>query len=102
MDTELGRGAYKIVYKAIDRDDGIEVAWNQVRIDEEADMDKLMKEITILKQLKHPNVIVCHHAWVDEEKMIMGFITECMTSGTLRQYEFSKFVIAYTDFTLDF
>jgi len=29
----LGSGAFKSVYKAIDRDRGIEVAWNQLRLD---------------------------------------------------------------------
>lgn len=84
--SELGRGAYKIVYKAIDRDLGIEVAWNEIRVDKGADFDKLWKEITILQQLSHPNVLVCHNAWLDEKNLYVAFITECMTSGTLRQF----------------
>jgi len=33
LNTVLGKGAYKVVYKAIDREEGYEVAWNcfQVR-----------------------------------------------------------------------
>jgi hypothetical protein len=34
MNILLGKGAHKVVYKAIDREEGYEVAWNcfQVRI----------------------------------------------------------------------
>ena len=28
MNQVLGKGAYKVVYKAIDREEGYEVAWN--------------------------------------------------------------------------
>jgi WNK lysine deficient protein kinase len=75
------------VYRAIDRDRGIEVAWNQIRVDQQADFEKLWKEITILQSLSHPNILVCHAAWVDEKQLHVAFITECMTSGTIRQYE---------------
>ena len=30
----LGKGAFKTVYRAFDEVDGIEVAWNQVKIDD--------------------------------------------------------------------
>lgn len=84
--SELGRGAYKVVYKAIDRDLGIEVAWNEIRVDQGADFDKLWKEIELLQQLSHPNVLECHHAWVDEKNLYVAFITESMTSGNLRSF----------------
>jgi WNK lysine deficient protein kinase len=86
---ELGRGAYKVVYKAIDRDQGLEVAWNQIRLEQGTDFVKLWKEILILQQLNHPNIIGYHHAWVDEQKLQVVFITECMTSGTLKQLRIS-------------
>lgn len=84
--SELGRGAYKVVHRAIDRDLGIEVAWNEIKIVHDADFDKLWKEIEILKKINHPNVLVCHHSWVDEENLKIVFITECMTSCTLRDF----------------
>lgn len=34
FDTVLGRGAFKTVYKGFDEEEGIEVAWNQVRVNE--------------------------------------------------------------------
>jgi hypothetical protein len=32
MNLVLGKGAYKIVYKAIDREEGYEVAWNTCQV----------------------------------------------------------------------
>lgn len=32
LNTLLGKGAYKVVYKAIDREEGYEVAWNTVQV----------------------------------------------------------------------
>lgn len=84
--SELGRGAYKVVYRAIDRDLGREVAWNEIKIVEDADIDKLWKEISILKNINHPNVLACYNSWVDEKNYRVVFITECMTSGTLRNF----------------
>ena len=34
FDIVLGRGAFKTVYKGFDEEEGIEVAWNQVRVNE--------------------------------------------------------------------
>lgn len=31
LNTLLGKGAYKVVYKAIDREEGYEVAWNSIQ-----------------------------------------------------------------------
>lgn len=32
LNTVLGKGAYKIVYKSIDRDEGYEIAWNVLQV----------------------------------------------------------------------
>lgn len=32
LNTLLGKGAYKVVYKAIDREEGYEVAWNTMQV----------------------------------------------------------------------
>lgn len=32
LNTLLGKGAYKVVYKAIDREEGYEVAWNSIQV----------------------------------------------------------------------
>ena len=86
----LGQGAFKIVYKAFDRVDGIEVAWSRVRIDNVLqspdDFGKLYSEVLLVKSLKHDNIITFYDSWIDIEKRTLNMITELFTSGTLRQY----------------
>ncbi|KAF4384521.1 hypothetical protein F8388_003828 [Cannabis sativa] len=86
----LGKGAFKTVYKAFDEVDGIEVAWNQVKINDvlrsPEDLEKLYSEVHLLKSLKHENIIKLYHSWVDDEHKTINMITELFTSGNLRQY----------------
>lgn len=86
----LGKGAFKTVYKAFDEVDGIEVAWNQVSIDEVLqspdNFERLYSEVHLLKSLKHENVIKFYNSWVDDQKKNINIITELFTSGSLRQY----------------
>lgn len=86
----LGKGAFKTVYKAFDQVEGIEVAWNRIKIDDvlqsPEDMEKLYSEVHLLKQLKHRNIIKCYDSWIDEKKKTINMITELFTSGSLRQY----------------
>lgn len=86
----LGKGAFKTVYKAFDEIDGIEVAWNQVRIDEvlqsAENLERLYSEVHLLKSLRHDNIIKFYNSWVDDQKKTINIITELFTSGSLRQY----------------
>ncbi|CAH1416465.1 unnamed protein product [Lactuca virosa] len=86
----LGKGAFKTVYKAFDQIDGIEVAWNQVRINDVLqspdDFGKLYSEVRILKSLKHKNTIKLFDSWIDTKNKTLNMITELFTSGNLRQY----------------
>lgn len=53
----LGKGAFKTVYWAFDRLEGMEVAWNQVKVGEVSqgygDLERLYSEVHLLKTLKH-------------------------------------------------
>lgn len=84
----LGSGAFKTVYKAFDAGEGIEVAWNQVKLayvlQNAEDSERLYSEVHLLKTLKHKNIIKFYNSWVDSQNI--NFITEVFTSGTLRQY----------------
>ncbi|KAG1456350.1 hypothetical protein G6F55_006557 [Rhizopus delemar] len=84
LNTLLGKGAYKVVYKAIDRDEGYEVAWNTMQAMSNPNNKDLEHEIEILKSVRHPNIISFHDAWYGDNEFV--FITELMTSGTLREY----------------
>ncbi|KAI4330139.1 hypothetical protein MLD38_028444 [Melastoma candidum] len=57
--AKIGHGTYSNVYKALDRDTGKIVALKKVRFDtSEPESIKFMaREITILQQLDHPNII---------------------------------------------
>ncbi|CAA0829130.1 Serine/threonine-protein kinase WNK1 [Striga hermonthica] len=57
----LGKGASKTVYRAFDEYEGIEVAWNQVKLydflQSPEDLERLYCEIHLLKTLKHANIM---------------------------------------------
>ncbi|KAL6532335.1 hypothetical protein OROGR_014305 [Orobanche gracilis] len=86
----LGKGASKIVYRAFDEYEGIEVAWNQVKLchflQSPEDLERLYSEIHLLKTLKHTNIMKFYTSWVDTANRNINFVTEMFTSGTLRQY----------------
>ncbi|KAF2287889.1 hypothetical protein GH714_003103 [Hevea brasiliensis] len=86
----LGRGASKTVYRAFDEYEGIEVAWNQVKLydflQSPEDLERLYCEIHLLKTLKHKNIMKFYTSWVDTANRNINFVTEMFTSGTLRQY----------------
>ncbi|CAN1299699.1 Serine/threonine-protein kinase WNK8 [Linum perenne] len=89
-DEILGRGAFKTVYKAFDEVNGIEVAWNQMNVQDALQtpeqLERLYSEVHLLKSLKHENIIKCYHSWVDDQTQTINMITELFTSGCLRQY----------------
>ncbi|ONK65445.1 uncharacterized protein A4U43_C07F37190 [Asparagus officinalis] len=86
----LGKGSSKIVYRAFDEYEGIEVAWNQVKLydflQSQDELERLYCEIHLLKTLKHKNIMKSYTSWVDASKRNINFVTEMFTSGTLRQY----------------
>ncbi|KAH1126452.1 hypothetical protein GLYMA_06G176800v4 [Glycine max] len=88
----LGKGAFKkiLIYRAFDELEGIEVAWNQVKVADllrnSDDLERLYSEVHLLKTLKHKNIIKFYNSWVDTKNENINFITEIFTSGTLRQY----------------
>ncbi|CAN1347922.1 Probable serine/threonine-protein kinase WNK11 [Linum perenne] len=89
-DDLLGAGAVKKVYRAFDQEEGIEVAWNQVRlrnfIEDPVLINRLHSEVKLLRALKNQYIIVCYSVWLDEEHTNLNFITEICTSGNLRNY----------------
>lgn len=75
----LGSGSFKEVYKAIDETEGKEVAWNVLE-----NRTYFLEEIKLLRSIRHQNIIEIYDYWIDGDKLI--FITEMMTSGTLKDY----------------
>ncbi|KAJ9167390.1 hypothetical protein P3X46_022045 [Hevea brasiliensis] len=86
----LGKGAMKTVYKAIDEVLGMEVAWNQVKLNEllrsPENLQRLYSEVHLLSTLNHDSIIQFYTSWIDVHLKTFNFITEMFTSGTLREY----------------
>ncbi|KAG0215807.1 hypothetical protein BGX28_008117 [Mortierella sp. GBA30] len=87
----LGEGAYKHVYRAFDQEEGVEVAWNQLRIDHltKKEAQKILSEIEILESIRNEHIINFYASWSTKapnggERIV--FVTELMSSGTLKQY----------------
>lgn len=90
-DEVLGRGSYKVVFKAFDTHEAMEVAWNKLQVDRipQAQLAKLQFEVDLLARLQHKNIINLFASWRGKKvkgKQAMDFITELMSSGTLKEY----------------
>lgn len=57
----LGEGTYGVVYKARDKNTGEVVALKRIRleIEDEGIPSTTLREISVLRQLKHPNIVLC-------------------------------------------
>ncbi|ADM11513.1 Ser/Thr protein kinase [Encephalitozoon intestinalis ATCC 50506] len=88
LQTVLGEGTFKKVYKAVDQEEGKEVAWNEIKINEKGQDSKeralFANEIALLKSISHPNILRILDYWFTADSFI--FITELMSGGTLREY----------------
>nr|GLL36801.1 probable serine/threonine-protein kinase WNK5 [Ipomoea trifida] len=86
----LGKGAIKTVYRAFDEVLGMEVAWNQIKLNNvfrsPEELQRLYSEVLLLKDLDHSSIMRFHASWIDTDRRTFNFITEMFTSGTLREY----------------
>jgi len=79
-------------FLAMDTEEGVEVVWNEVRISEKksskVQLEKIKQVFDNLIELEHPNIAKFHKYWTDpsKEKPRVIFITEYMSSGSLRQF----------------
>ncbi|KAF9594562.1 hypothetical protein IFM89_033532 [Coptis chinensis] len=85
-----GQRCYEIVYRAFDEVLGMEVAWNQVKLNDvfrsPDDLQRLYSEVHLLSTLNHDSIIRFYTSWIDVERRTFNFITEMLTSGTLREF----------------
>ncbi|XP_035229920.1 nuclear receptor-binding protein homolog [Stegodyphus dumicola] len=79
-------------YLAMDTEEGVEVVWNEVKFSERKNFKyqegKIRGVFDSLTQLDHPNIVKLHKYWIDKdsEKPRVIFITEYMSSGSLKQF----------------
>ncbi|CDW54962.1 protein wnk isoform l; protein wnk isoform h; pro tein wnk isoform c; protein wnk isoform b [Trichuris trichiura] len=90
FEEEIGRGSFKTVYRGLDTETGVYVAWCELQ---ESKLSKLERqrfrdEAEMLKTLHHPNIVRFYDFWdinAGKRKCIV-LVTELMTSGTLKLY----------------
>ncbi|XP_013888011.1 serine/threonine-protein kinase WNK2 isoform X11 [Austrofundulus limnaeus] len=90
FDIELGRGSFKTVYKGLDTDTWVEVAWCELqdRKLSKVERQRFKEEAEMLKGLQHPNIVRFYDFWECplKGKKCIVLVTELMTSGTLKTY----------------
>ncbi|XP_032416132.1 serine/threonine-protein kinase WNK2 isoform X6 [Xiphophorus hellerii] len=90
FDIELGRGSFKTVYKGLDTDTWVEVAWCELqdRKLSKIERQRFKEEAEMLKGLQHPNIVRFYDFWESplKGKKYIVLVTELMTSGTLKTY----------------
>ena len=86
----IGKGSFKKVYKAYDSSNGIEVAWNEVEVDDlsESFKNKVFDEINILKNCGNRSIYIIkfYDFWFNDTDNKLIFITEIASSGNLRDF----------------
>ncbi|KNC33245.1 hypothetical protein FF38_14549 [Lucilia cuprina] len=89
-DKEVGRGSFKTVYRGLDTQTGVAVAWCEL-LDKQvkkSERKRFREEADMLKNLQHPNIVRFYTYWeftVSRRKNIV-LVTELMLSGTLKSY----------------
>ncbi|KAM8831152.1 serine/threonine-protein kinase WNK3 isoform 7-T7 [Synchiropus picturatus] len=90
FDIELGRGAFKTVFKGLDTETWVEVAWCELQDRKltKAEQQRFKEEAEMLKGLQHPNIVRFYDSWESalRGKKCIVLVTELMTSGTLKTY----------------
>merc|ERR1719431_1148445 len=101
FDEEIGRGSFKTVFKGLDTETGVAVAWCELQDKKltREERKRFKEEAEMLKGLQHPNIVRFYDYWdvnrpgvkstgltqVTAKKYIV-LVTELMTSGTLKTY----------------
>ncbi|XP_026065193.1 serine/threonine-protein kinase WNK1-like isoform X10 [Carassius auratus] len=90
FDIEIGRGSFKTVYKGLDTETTVEVAWCELqdRKLSKSERTRFKEEAGMLKGLQHPNIVRFYDSWESPSKgrKCIVLVTELMTSGTLKTY----------------
>ncbi|CAK9795460.1 Serine/threonine-protein kinase WNK3 [Anthophora plagiata] len=90
FEEEIGRGSFKTVYRGLDTQTGVAVAWCELQEKKLNKTERLRfrEEAEMLKGLQHPNIVRFYDYWevtLTRRKYIV-LVTELMTSGTLKTY----------------
>lgn len=91
FDIEIGRGSFKTVYKGLDTDTGVAVAWCELQDKKwnKSERQRFREEAEMLKELQHPNIVRFYDSFEQlnaRSRKVIILVTELMTSGTLKTY----------------
>ncbi|XP_034528828.1 serine/threonine-protein kinase WNK4-like isoform X2 [Notolabrus celidotus] len=90
FNIEIGRGSFKTVYRGLDTETTVEVAWCELQTHRlnKAERERFNEEVEMLKALQHPNIVRFLDSWKATLKghKCTILVTELMTSGTLKTY----------------
>ena len=81
---KVGKGAFGIVYKAFELNSGRNVAIKQISINKNKDRNELFKEIDLLKNIHHTNIVEYYNYYKDEDNIYI--VMEYLNGGTLKNY----------------
>lgn len=86
LGPKIGSGSFAVVWRARHRQHGLEVAVKEI---DESQLnskirDGLLKEISILRQVSHPNIVRLHEAIQTEDKIFL--VLEYCAGGDLAEY----------------
>ncbi|CAD59142.2 Serine/threonine-protein kinase WNK [Caenorhabditis elegans] len=92
FDEELGRGSFKTVFRGLDTETGVAVAWCELQESKlnKTERQRFREEAEMLKDLQHPNIVRFYDYWESADlcgkRKYIVLVTELMTSGTLKMY----------------
>ncbi|XP_023263455.1 serine/threonine-protein kinase WNK1-like [Seriola lalandi dorsalis] len=90
FNIEIGRGSFKTVYRGLDTETTVEVAWCELQTHRlnKVERQRFCEEVEMLKALQHPNIVRFFDSWksVQKGRKCTILVTELMTSGTLKTY----------------
>ncbi|CAI5449235.1 unnamed protein product [Caenorhabditis angaria] len=92
FDEELGRGSFKTVFRGLDTETGVAVAWCELQESKlnRTERQRFREEAEMLKDLQHPNIVRFYDYWESSDlsgkRKYIVLVTELMTSGTLKMY----------------
>ncbi|KAF4516779.1 hypothetical protein B566_EDAN004618 [Ephemera danica] len=92
---KLGQGTYGKVQLGINKETGQEVAIKTIKkakIETEADLIRIRREIQIMSSVRHPNIIHIYEVFENREKMVL--VMEYAAGGELYDYLSERKVLA--------
>ncbi|KAL5970904.1 Cyclin-dependent kinase 1, partial [Taenia solium] len=72
---KIGEGTYGVVYKCLDRKSGQLKALKRIKLEhsDQGVPSTALREIALLRELKHPNIVTLEHVILDDGRLYLVF-----------------------------